>query len=287
MRITLNLATRPFADIGPAIKRLRIAMGVLALLAILLFVALHAIHQKAEAARARDHSLDGQIARIAQERRGYEQMMQQPPNAQLLKQSAVLNKLFDAKAFSWTLAMEDLETVLPGGVQVTTLEPERQKDGRIMVHLRVIGPRNGDVDLVRNLEHSRHFVVPHIVSENAEATGGPNQPLQPVSASDRVQFDLLAEYSPASPEAPSSTGNDSKRNTGSETRKPGRKSIKADNPEASPFPANRTPVRPLPLHPDGQNRPPYTGTTGLPTPPGPGPSSANPAPPSQVPGGPQ
>ena len=29
MRISLNLATRPFADIGPAMKRLRIAMGVL------------------------------------------------------------------------------------------------------------------------------------------------------------------------------------------------------------------------------------------------------------------
>ena len=31
MRVTLNLATRPFADLGPAIKRLRIGMGVLAL----------------------------------------------------------------------------------------------------------------------------------------------------------------------------------------------------------------------------------------------------------------
>ena len=29
MRITLNLATRPFADLGPAIKRLRIAMAVM------------------------------------------------------------------------------------------------------------------------------------------------------------------------------------------------------------------------------------------------------------------
>ena len=119
MRITLNLATRPFADLGPAIKRLRIGIGVLAVLAIGLGVGLHAIHQKAEAARARDHSLDGQIARITQEREGYQALMRQPANAQLLTQAAVLNKLFDEKAFSWTLAMEDLETVLPGGVQVT------------------------------------------------------------------------------------------------------------------------------------------------------------------------
>ena len=68
MRITLNLATRPFADLGPALKRLRIAMGALAVVAIGLGSGLHLVHQKAEQARARDHSLDGQIARITRER---------------------------------------------------------------------------------------------------------------------------------------------------------------------------------------------------------------------------
>jgi type IV pilus assembly protein PilN len=43
MKIALNLATRPFADLGPSIKRLRMAMGVLAFVAILLGVGLHAI----------------------------------------------------------------------------------------------------------------------------------------------------------------------------------------------------------------------------------------------------
>ncbi len=200
MRITLNLASRPFADEGPAIKRLRIAMGVLALLSLGFFLGLHAIHRQAEAARARDHSLDGQIATITHEREGYQAMMRQPANARLLQQSATLNKLIDEKAFSWTLAMEDLETVLPGGVQVTTLEPTREKDGHITVRLRVLGPRNRAVDLVHNLEHSKRFLLPRIVSENAEATGGPGQEVQPVSAQDRVNFDLLADYNPAGPE---------------------------------------------------------------------------------------
>jgi len=199
MRITLNLATRPFADLGPAIKRLRIAMAVLAMIAIGLGFGLRAFHQKAEEARAREHSLDGQIARITQERQGYQDMMRQPANAQLLAQAEVLNRLFDEKGFSWTLAMEDLETVLPGGVQVSTLEPVREKDGHITLHLRVIGPRDRAVDLVRNLEHSRRFLLPRIVGENAvETTGGPNARPEPVSASNRVNFDLLAQYNPAS-----------------------------------------------------------------------------------------
>ena len=103
--------------------------------------------------------------------------MRQPDNAQVLdagRQSST--QLFDQKAFSWTLAMEDLETVLPGGVQVTTLEPIRdEKTARITLKLRVVGPRDKDVELVQNLEHSRHFLRPAIVGESSENSGGPGQ----------------------------------------------------------------------------------------------------------------
>ncbi len=256
MRITLNLATRPFADLGPAIKRLRIGMAVLAAIGIGLGVGLHAIHQKAEAARARDHSLDGQIARISQEREGYQALMRQPANAQLLTQAAVLNKLFDEKTFSWTLAMEDLETVLPGGVQVTTLEPARAKDGHITLHLRVIGPRDRAVELVRNLEHSKRFLLPRIVGENAsETSAGPNQRLAPVSASDRFDFDLQADYNPA---------------TAAERMATRKMKPASERTEKTPTAAPRA-VRPLPLTPLGHGRPPYTGpvnrSPGIPPPP--------------------
>jgi len=205
MRVTLNLATRPFADLGPAVKRLRIAIAVLAGVAIGLGLGLHAFHKKAEAARAREHALDSQIARITLERQQYHDMMLQPANAQVVAQAGRLNKLFDDKAFSWTLAMEDLETVLPGGVHVSTLSPVRAKDGHITLQLRVVGPRDLAVDLVRNLEHSRRFLFPRIVGENAEGSEGPNKTLEPVSASNRFDFDLLADYNPALPGERSST----------------------------------------------------------------------------------
>jgi type IV pilus assembly protein PilN len=96
--------------------------------------------------------------------------------------------------------MEDLETVLPGGVQVVSLEPSRDpKTGRITLKLRVIGARDRADDLVQNLEHSRHFLLPHIVSESSESTGGPNEKLEAVSASNRFNFDLLADYNSAAP----------------------------------------------------------------------------------------
>jgi type IV pilus assembly protein PilN len=199
VRVAINLASRQFADLAPVIKNLRMAMGALVLVAIALGFGLHALHDKAEAARRRAHSLDGQIAKITQERQQYQAMMQQPDNARTLQQAETLNRFFDEKSFSWTLAMEDLETVLPAGVQVNTLEPTI-KDGQIAVRLRVVGPRNRDVELVENLEHSRHFVLPRIVGETAESQGGANQGAEPVSASSRVNFDMLADYNPGTPE---------------------------------------------------------------------------------------
>jgi type IV pilus assembly protein PilN len=199
LRVTINLASRQFADIAPALKNLRIAMASLAGVAVLLLIALHFVHDKAEIARAHEHSLDAKVSQLRQEQQGYQATMHQPENALTLQQSESLNQLFDEKAFSWTLAMEDLETVLPAGVQVTTLEPTI-KNGQITVHLRVIGPRDRDVQLVQNLEHSRHFVMPRIVGESAESTGGPNQQAQPVSASSRVDFDVLADYAPGVPD---------------------------------------------------------------------------------------
>ena len=73
----------------------------------------------------------------------------------------------------------------------------RDKDGHITLHLHVIGPRDRAVELVSNLEHSKRFLFPRIIGENSEATGGPGEKLQPVSASNRVNFELLAEYNPA------------------------------------------------------------------------------------------
>jgi type IV pilus assembly protein PilN len=236
MRIAINLATRPFADLAPILKRLRIVMGALVLLAIALGLGLHLLHRKADEARQRARSLDSQIANVTHERQSFQTMVRQPENALVLQQVDNLNQLFDEKAFSWTLAMESLETVLPGGVQVTSIEPTRAKDGHITLRLRVVGPRDKAIELVQNLEHSRRFLLPRIVGESAEAAGGPGQRLMPVSASDRVNFDLLTEYNPPPPK----------------TQKPDKAHATADQP-SGPQPVSRG-TRP------GRFRPSYTGT---------------------------
>ena len=257
MRISLNLATRPFTDLGPILKRLRIAMAVLALLCVFFGVGLHLFDRQAEAVRAREHSLDGRIALIRAQRQNADALMSQPGNAQLLTRAQALNKLFDQKAFSWTLAMEALETVLPAGVQVTSIEPIRDKEGHITVHLRVAGPRDRAVDLVRNLEQSRRFLQPRIVGENAESTTSPGQRMEPVGPSNRFDFDLMADYNPPTPEERMAT----KKQTAS---------------ASAPAPSKSAPrSRGVPALPQQPGRQPYTGP-------------AQPAPKTKrAPGGPQ
>jgi type IV pilus assembly protein PilN len=161
---------------------------------------LHLFDSQAAEARAREHSLDGDLARVEAERQHDQDMMRQPANAQILKQAEFLNERFDEKAFSWTLAMEAMETVLPAGLQVTTIEPQRSKDGHINVQLRVLGPHDRSVDLVRNLERSRRFLKPRIESESAENSSNSSQQLGPVSATNRFEFELFADYNPPTPE---------------------------------------------------------------------------------------
>jgi type IV pilus assembly protein PilN len=246
MRISVNLATRPYADIGPALKRVRIALAVLVVLGIGLVLGLRAFHQKAEEARASEQSVQSKIDAITQERQGYQTMMSQPENADLLTQVAALNQLFDQKTFSWTLAMEDLETVLPGGVQVTTIEPVRDKEGHIILHMRVVGPRDHADDLVENLEHSKHFLLPHIVGESSESTGGANERLEPVSASNRFTFELLAEYNSAAPMESKAE----KQKLEEKIRQVEEKTTKKNKPQAAPasqfHPAAPQAARPLP-----------------------------------------
>lgn len=195
MKITLNLASKPYADQGPAIKRLRRGMAVCGGLLLLLGLGWLHFHQRADKMRQQEDAAEGSVVRIREEQLGYRAQMQLPPNARVLTQAEFLNNLFAEKAFSWTAAMEDLERVLPAGEQVTAIEPSRGKDGRLTLKLRVSGARERAVEMVRNMERSRRFVLPRVSGENAESGNGTGM-MQNAADAGKTNFDLLAEYNP-------------------------------------------------------------------------------------------
>jgi type IV pilus assembly protein PilN len=194
MRISVNLATRPFVELRPLFARLRLAMGVLALLAIGLGYGLHSLNVRARAAQVQMDALKTKTRAFEKERQANEARMRQPENRGVLERSQFLNALFAEKSFSWTAVMMDLEKVLPTGVQVTSLEPQMSKDGTVSIRLRVSGDRDREVLLLRNLETSQRFVAPRLAGEAAQVqeTGKAVAAVGPGT----VEFEILSGYNP-------------------------------------------------------------------------------------------
>jgi type IV pilus assembly protein PilN len=200
MRVAINLASRPYVELGQLYKRLRILIAALVLLAVPLWLLLRVETQRASAALARLQAAQRNVQALDHEQQSYQADMRQPQNAAVLRQSQFLNEVFARKAFSWTAVMMDLENVLPSGVQVLNIDPVIAKNGDVTIRLRVSGERDRAVDLVRNLEHSRRFLSPRLASESAETNAQGGRGFEQVSAGG-VNFDVLAEYNPL-PESP-------------------------------------------------------------------------------------
>lgn len=208
MRISVNLASRPFVELRPFFARLRIFMAVLAVIAIGLGVALHFEQQKLTIAEEEMAKVHRRTVAAQMEKQRNEARMQQPANASVLERAHFLNALFAAKSFSWTAVMMDLENVLPTGVQVTSIEPEITPDHDVIIKLRVAGDRDRAVQLVRNLERSARFVAPQL---KAESTKTKEQQSAAAAAASGVlpggvEFEITANYNPLPEEVEAPVG---------------------------------------------------------------------------------
>jgi type IV pilus assembly protein PilN len=179
-------------------------MVVLAVVAVGALVATHILQQKLDVAKAQIDAVHAKVVAAQNEKRQNERRMREPGNAAVLARAHFLNALFLRKSFSWTAIMMDLETVLPAGVQVTSIEPEPTSDGDVMIRLRVSGNRDRAVQLVRNLERSKRFLAPRLTGEATQAkeTGsqGNNMNGNSLNANSTapagVEFEILANYNP-------------------------------------------------------------------------------------------
>ena len=242
MRVSVNLATRPFVELRPLFARLRIAMVALVVLAIGLFVGLRVISKRVNAAEAQINELKAQTSVLDNERHANEARMRQPVNQAVLDRSRFLNDVFRRKSFSWTAVMMDLENVLPAGVQVTSIEPGITPDGEVNIRLRVSGDREREVDLVRNLERSQRFVSPRLVNESAQSQEQ-SRPTTVGLAPGAVEFVILSGYKPLPAQQAAEKKEKEKEKTAAPTNKAGAPGTGARQKPAQP--AVRPPVRPL------------------------------------------
>lgn len=193
MQININLASQPYEDSRQFWTYWGTGLGLLALVTVLLVFL--AINGFIEGSRDRQQmaKLKTQLAEFDHEKSQAEAMLNQPQNRMVRDQSRFLNELFERKAFSWTLAFEQLEQVMPAHLHVISIHPGISADNNLELRLVVGGEtREQALDLVRKMEGSRHFRQTRIDSEKFENSGNGN-----TGNNDRVQFDINAFYVPS------------------------------------------------------------------------------------------
>jgi Tfp pilus assembly protein PilN len=56
------------------------------------------------------------------------------------------NAIIDLRAFSWTQLLMELETTLPEGVRITTIQPHVDGNGRLIIGIGVQARRGSDLE---------------------------------------------------------------------------------------------------------------------------------------------
>ena len=186
MRLDINLATHPYEDVRRFWLRWGGALaGVIIITLVLVFSALLGWGGAAKD-RALIRERERQIAARDRERLKAEALLNRPENRSIRDRSQFLNGLFEQKSFSWTKVFEDLEHVMPARLHVVSIQPQASSQHQLELKLMVAGDsRERALELVRNMEKSRHFRQTQIDEENVSPTPG-----------DNVQFHISSLYIP-------------------------------------------------------------------------------------------
>jgi Tfp pilus assembly protein PilN len=153
-----NLSTRPFYNI----RAVQVALGALALLVALMTIAnivqlvRLTTSERALGARAQEAETE------AQRLRGEAQRIRSQINANELNDVAAAaqeaNAIIDLRAFSWSDLFAQLETTLPENVRLTSFQPREDRDGNLVVNLRVQARRVEDLEsFIDALEKTGRF----------------------------------------------------------------------------------------------------------------------------------
>jgi len=169
MRLDINLATRRYEDAREFWTRWGLAVGLLAVFTLLLLGWTARSWMAAGKDRHNIADLEQMIDGRDHERTQAQSFLDLPANHSTREQSQFLNGLIRRKAFSWTLAFEALEQVMPPNLHVVSLRPEFNDQNLMLLDMKVAGEsRSAAVELVHRMEGSARF-------QNAQLTGEQEQ----------------------------------------------------------------------------------------------------------------
>jgi len=188
MRLDINLATHPYEDPHSFWLRWGGALVALVILTLVLVYSALAGWYTAASDRALIRVRRQQISDREREQQNAQAMLNRPENRVVRDRSQFLNDAFERKAFSWTKVFEDLEQVMPARLHVVSIHPQMSPDHPLMLDVVVAGEsQERALELMRNMENSRHFRQTQVLGVVNAATAVPG---------DNVRFDISSLYVP-------------------------------------------------------------------------------------------
>jgi type IV pilus assembly protein PilN len=194
MRLDINLASRPYEDARQFWTRWGTAVVVVGLFTFILLT----LTIRGWVFASRDRSAMAQkrvlIAERDARRAEAEKILNMPQNRLMRDQSQFLNQLIERKSFSWTLALESLEKVMPPRVHLLSITPGIDEDNQLSLKMAVAGDsRERALELPKRMEESRRFAGTSIATETFTPPGA--------GSTDTERLEIVAFYVPETPGA--------------------------------------------------------------------------------------
>jgi hypothetical protein len=199
MRLNINLATQKYEDVRQFYVRWSAAIGISALLMLLLIGFAWRNFDKASQSGQRIKQLQAEIADLQKKRAAAEAISNLPENHDINEQKNYWNRQINRRQLSWTQLFNDLQRIMPARAFLSSVHPEVTTDNRLKLTLIVMGDthENG-LELQKKMEKSERFRNPQITAEAMQK--------QQKSEAQLYKFDIVTYYSPAAAQ-PARTSN--------------------------------------------------------------------------------
>jgi hypothetical protein len=196
MRININLASQKYEDVRQFYLRWGGALALMVLLTLGLAFLAWSNYRDATGGRKHVDQLREESAKLDQQRRDAEAVMNRPENRDVRDQKNFWNDVIDQRSFSWTQLFSDLEKIMPARAYVISVQPTLTAERQLQLRLIVDGENHeSGLEVQSKMERSERFHQPMIKREAVRVTqGGPGT----VGRGQSVwEFEIEAFYTPA------------------------------------------------------------------------------------------
>jgi hypothetical protein len=140
-----NLATRPFYN--DRAVRIGLGIAVVAVAALTTFNAMQVLSLNARNREmsARAAQAEAQTAQFREQARSITQAMDKAEVTAVQDAAREANLLIDKRAFSWTDLFNRFENTLPADVRISAVEPQIDREGRLLIAVSAIARRVEDL----------------------------------------------------------------------------------------------------------------------------------------------